>query len=130
MKEELMGKIIIMIDDIQLHAELYDTPTAGAIRKLLPIESVVSTWGEEIYFNIPLRKGLEPDARREVAIGELGYWPEGPAFCIFFGRTPASTSAEPRAYSPVNVFGRILENPVVLKDVKDNAAIRVDQYIG
>jgi len=125
-----MAKIIIMAGDIQVHAELYDTPTAGAIQKILPLESVVSTWGDEIYFNIPLRKDPEPDARRDVAIGEMGYWPEGPAFCIFFGRTPASTSDNPRAYSPVNVFGKVIEDSAVLRNVMNNTVIRVDNYYG
>jgi uncharacterized protein len=125
-----MAEIIILIGDIQLHAELYDTPTAEAVRKVLPLESVVSTWGEEIYFNIPLKQQLETDARQDVLIGEIGYWPEGPAFCIFFGPTPVSTSGNPRAYSPVNVFGKIMEDPAALKSIRDNTAIRVEKYHG
>jgi uncharacterized protein len=126
----IMAKIIIKVADIELHALLYDTPTAQGIKQILPIESIVSTWGEEIYFDIPLKNDLEADARQDVRIGDLGYWPEGPAFCIFFGPTPVSTSGNPRAYSPVNVFGKILEDPAVLKTVRNNTLIRVDLYPG
>ena len=68
---------------------------------------------------------VETDARTEVAIGDLGYWPVGSAFCIFFGPTPVSTDDTPRAYSPVNVFGRITGDASLLKSVRDGAGIRV-----
>ena len=106
-----MSRIVITIEGIILTAELYETETAKAVDRLLPIKGTASLWGEEVYFTIPLRMGLHADAREEVDPGELGYWPEGPAFCIFFGRTPVSVSEKPRAYSPVNVFGRILGDP-------------------
>jgi hypothetical protein len=68
---------------------------------------------------------LEPDAREEVEVGDLGYWPTGPAFCIFFGPTPVSTDQKPRAYSPVNIFGRTLQDTRVLKVIGGGAVIRV-----
>ncbi len=125
-----MAKIMIIAGDIMLRAQLYDTPTARAIEQILPVQGTVSTWGNEIYFNIPLEQELEPDARRDVEVGELGYWPEGPSFCIFFGPTPVSTSENPRAYSPVNVFGRTLEDPKSLRGVQNDEPIRVDIYYG
>lgn len=125
-----MAKIMIIAGDIMIRAQLYDTPTAKAIEGILPVQGTVSTWGDEIYFNIPLEQELEPDARRDVEVGELGYWPEGPAFCIFFGPTPVSVSGKPRAYSPVNVFGRALEDPRSLKSVQNDETIRVDLYHG
>lgn len=125
-----MAKIMIIAGDIMIRAQLYDTPTARAIEQILPVQGTVSTWGDEIYFNIPLEQGLEPDARQDVEVGELGYWPEGPAFCIFFGKTPVSISGNPRASSPVNIFGRTLEDPKSLKSVQSDETIRVDLYHG
>jgi hypothetical protein len=71
------------------------------------MEGRANVWGDEIYFEIPLTAASEPDARAEVEVGELGYWPMGSAFCIFFGPTPVSTDEQPRAYSPVNILGRV-----------------------
>lgn len=125
-----MAKIMIIAGNIMIRAQLYNTPTAKAIAQILPVQGTVSTWGDEIYFNIPLEQKLEPDARQDMEVGELGYWPEGPAFCIFFGPTPVSTSGKPKAYSPVNVFGRVLEDPRPLKSVQSDELIRVDLYHG
>jgi len=103
-----LEKAIISVGSLSITAELYDTPTAKLIMQSLPLEGTVNVWGEEIYFEIPLKIELEPEARADVDVGELGYWPSGPAFCIFFGPTPVSTSNKPRAYSPVNIFGRVI----------------------
>jgi hypothetical protein len=121
-----MKKIIISVKDISIEAELFDTPTAKAIDEILPLEGTVNVWGEEIYFQIPLKMDLEPDARETVDIGDLGYWPTGPAFCIFFGPTPVSTDKKPRAYSPVNIFGRTLQDARVLKNAAGGAVIRIN----
>ena len=75
--------------------------------------------------HIPVAVEAEEDARADVAVGELAYWPMGSAFCIFFGPTPVSTGTEPRAYSPVNVFGRIEGDTAVLRSVPDGPPIRV-----
>ena len=120
-----MVKIMIEVEKISMEAELLDTPTAGKIADALPLEGSVNVWGDEIYFSIPLTFELEPDASQDVAIGDLGYWPAGPAFCIFFGPTPVSTGNQPRAYSPVNVFGRVLDNPEPLKSVSNGATIKI-----
>ena len=95
-------------------AELFDTPTAEAIRKAMPLEGAANRWGDEIYFEVPVYVEQEPGAREEVGIGDLGYWPVGNAVCIFFGPTPASRGSQPRAASPVNVFGKIAGNPATL----------------
>jgi hypothetical protein len=101
-------KIIkIHAGEIEVQAELNDSETAAAIHEILPVEGTANLWGEEIYFEIDLALEPEADAREAVEVGDLAYWPEGRAFCIFFGPTPASTDSRPRAYSPVNVFGRI-----------------------
>jgi hypothetical protein len=120
-----MREILITAGNISVRAELDDTPTAREILKILPLKGSVHRWGEEIYFSIPLEMGLEPDARQEVETGALGYWPEGPAFCIFFGRTPVSTGANLKAYSPVNVIGKVVQDPAQLKDVPEGAPIAI-----
>src|SRR5687767_4253669 len=103
-----MRQITITAGDVSAPAELYDGPTADAVWQALPLEAAASTWGDEIYFSIPVQANEEPDARADVAVGDLGYWPPGHAFCIFFGRTPASSDGDPRAASPVNVIGRVI----------------------
>ena len=118
-------KISISVADVTLEAELNDSPTAREIFEMLPLEGRANVWGDEIYFTIPLNLALEDDARAGVAVGDLAYWPSGPAFCIFFGPTPVSTDENPRAYSPVNVFGRITGDARRLKGVANGAAVQV-----
>jgi hypothetical protein len=120
-----MNPIIIFIEGISLPAELNDSPTARHIWEALPIEGQASTWGDEIYFEIPVVAEQEPDARAEVEVGELGYWPVGHAFCIFFGPTPASVDERPRAYSPVNILGRVVGDATRLRAVRSGAAVRL-----
>lgn len=120
-----MGKIKIEVEDLSLEAELNETPTAQKILNILPIEGSANVWGEEIYFDIPLTAELEPDAREDVEVGDLGYWPVGPAFCIFFGPTPVSSGDTPRAYSPVNVFGKVVGDAKQFKTVASGAKIRI-----
>jgi hypothetical protein len=120
-----MNPIIISIEGISLPAELNDSPTARRIWEALPIEGRASTWGDEIYFEIPVVAGQEPDARAEVEVGELGYWPVGHAFCVFFGPTPASVDERPRAYSPVNILGRVVGDATRLRAVRSGAAVRL-----
>jgi hypothetical protein len=121
-----MQQILISTRDISIKASLSDTPTAQEIFKLLPIKGKANVWGEEIYFTIPLEIGLEPGATQDVEVGALAYWPSGPALCIFFGPTPVSTGDEPRAYSPVNIIGRTMDDPAPLKTVRDGAEILVE----
>ena len=120
-----MKKINISVGSVSLEAEMFDTPTANKILDALPFEGSANVWGDEIYFDIPLHLEQEPDARAEVEIGDLAYWPAGPAFCIFFGPTPVSTSDQPRAYSPVNVFGKVLGDAKQFKEVSNGAAVRI-----
>jgi len=120
-----MNKIIISTEGINLTATLNDTLTAQSIFDILPIEGKAKVWGEEIYFEIPLQLKQDSDAKADVEVGELGYWPVGSAFCIFFGPTPVSTDEKPRAYSPVNVFGKIEGDAKQLKKVPDGAVVGV-----
>ena len=117
--------ITITVSGITVEAELNDSSTAAGILEILPVEGRANVWGEEIYFDIPLNIDQEPDARVDVAVGDLAYWPAGPAFCIFFGPTPVSTDEKPRAYSPVNVFGRVIGDAGQLKAVADGSKITV-----
>jgi hypothetical protein len=121
------NNITISVNDVRLEAELGTSATAVKILEALPFESIVNTWGDEIYFTIPVAVQQEHDARAEVEIGELAYWPMGKAFCIFFGPTPVSRDDKPRAYSPVNVFGRVLGDATALKGITNGARIRVNR---
>ena len=113
-----MTNIVISAGGVSVEAELNDGPTARAILDALPITAHVNLWGDEIYFEIPVHVPQCPDARVEVEVGDLGYWPMGHAFCIFFGPTPVSTGNEPRAASPVNVIGRVVGDAEQLRDVE------------
>ncbi len=120
-----MKRITISVADITLCGELNDSETATELWHALPIEGSANTWGEEIYFEIPVVADLEEDARADVAVGEIAYWPTGRAFCVFFGWTPASTDDRPRAASAVNVLGRVVDDATDLKAVTDGALVRL-----
>ena len=120
-------KIIISAGTVSLPAELNDSPTAQQIAAALPITGQANTWGDEIYFEIPVIAKQEATARPEVEVGELGYWPVGHAFCIFFGPTPVSTDDRPRAYSPVNILGRVVGGDATqLRNVRDGSLVRIE----
>ena len=119
-------KIIITAGDVTLDAELNQSETAQRIFDALPLEGRANVWGEEIYFEIPLQLEMETDARADVEVGDLGYWPTGTAFCIFFGPTPVSINEKPRSYSPVNVVGRVLGDTALFRMVTDSALIRLE----
>ncbi|MBA7619717.1 hypothetical protein ES703_27058 [subsurface metagenome] len=122
-----MGKTIkIKAGNVEVTAELNETKTAGAIWEALPIKGNANCWGDEIYFSIPVSLE-EEDAQELVGMGDLGYWPPGTAFCLFFGPTPMSRGQEIRPASPVNVVGRIIGDPAVLKQVASGAEIAVEE---
>jgi len=122
-----MGKRIrIRANAVEVIAELNDTRTAEAIWEALPIRSQVSLWGQEIYFSIPIHLELE-EGQEVVNIGDLGYWPPGSAFCIFFGPTPASQGEEIRPASPVSVFGRVTSDITVLKQVASGTEVTIER---
>jgi hypothetical protein len=111
---------------VSAQATLDGSRTAQAIWGALPIEATAQTWGDEIYFAIPVSLP-EDDARAVVERGDLGYWPPGRAFCIFFGPTPASRGDECRPASPVNVFGRVEGDPGVFRAVRAGARVRLER---
>jgi hypothetical protein len=120
-----MARIRFDFGPLTLDADLLDTPTAGAIASALPITSSVLTWGEEIYFDVPVEVAREPDARAVITPGEIAYWPQGPAIAIGFGRTPISKGNETRLASPCNVFAMALGSVKVLSKVKTGTKVEV-----
>ena len=118
--------ISIKAGTIQVQAELNSTRTARALLAILPVKATANTWGDEIYFDVPLTAEIE-DGRQVVEMGDVAYWPDGPSLCLFFGRTPASRGDEIRAASPVTVLGRILGDPKVLKSVRSGAEVTVEK---
>ena len=120
-----MPRIRFEFAALSLDAELLDTPTATAILAALPLTSSAMTWGEEVYFEIPVQVGREKTARAIVTPGEIAYWPDGPAIAIGFGRTPISQGDETRLASPCNVFARALGDVKTLAAVKAGTKVKV-----
>ncbi|MGH6674169.1 MAG: cyclophilin-like fold protein [Xanthobacteraceae bacterium] len=110
---------------LTLDAELLDTPTAKVITAALPIEASALTWGEEVYFDIPVTVRREAGARAVVTLGEIAYWPDGHAIAIGFGRTPISKGDETRLASPCNVWAKALSDVKALKAVRAGTKIKV-----
>ncbi len=120
-------KIKIALAELEVMADLNESDTARALWEALPFESEASTWGDEIYFETPVRHRLDPGAKAEVEVGTLAYWPTGSALCLFFGPTPASRGGQPRAASPVNIVGRFRGDPAALRRVPDGTRVRVSR---
>ena len=118
-------EVRISSGSVEMSATLNDTATARSVVVALPIQASANTWGDEIYFGIPVDAGLE-EGQEVVEMGELGYWPPGRAFCIFFGRTPASRGDEIRPASAVTVVGKINGDPTVFKQVRSGAQITIE----
>ena len=110
-------RIKITIDTVEMEAELNDTPTAQQLAAALPVRTSFSTWGDEIYFPIPVDTPLDDSAQEVVELGDLGYWPPGKAFCIFFGQTPVSQPGKIMPASAVNVIGRVVGDATQFKRV-------------
>ncbi len=99
--------------------------TAQAIRNILPLTAAANTWGDEIYFSIPMTLELE-NGQEVVEMGDLGYWPPGRAFCIFFGTTPASQGDEIRPASAVTVVGKVQGEVTTLKQVSAGEQVSIE----
>ena len=125
--EKIAKKLRILLGELEIEGELNNSRTAQLILEALPIETETSLWGEEIYFAIPVKAELDSGAREVVLMGDLGYWPTGRAFCIFFGPTPASRGDEIRAASAVNLIGKIVSDPKLLKKVKEGVRVRLEK---
>ena len=120
-------KIVIKTESNVFEGELNESVTGKAIYGALPIRAKGQRWGGEIYFSIPVSCELEEDSREVLEEGELGYWPPGKAFCIFFGPTPASGGDEIRAASAVNIVGRMKGDLSGLWDVPDGAEVCIEK---
>jgi uncharacterized protein len=120
-----MPQIRFEFATVTMEAELLDTPTAKAILAALPITSSALSWGEEVYFSVPVEVAREQTARAIVTPGEIAYWPDGPAIAIGFGRTPISQGNETRLASRCNVFARALGDVKTLAGVKAGTKVKV-----
>jgi hypothetical protein len=121
-------EILVLVNDLRLHGFLGDSPTAQALADALPITGKAQLWGEEIYFPVPqVVAELDDTAAVVVNIGDLGYWPTGRAFCIFFGLTPGSVPGEIRPASAVNLVGRLTDDPCCLTTVAEGTPVRIER---
>jgi uncharacterized protein len=120
-----MTRIRFDFGTLSLEAELFDTPTARAVAAALPLASSVLTWGEEVYFEVPVKVAREKGARAVVTPGEVAYWPEGHCIALGFGRTPISQGDETRLASPCNIFGKALGDVKALAKVRPGTRVEV-----
>lgn len=120
-------RVRIIIENREIRAELFDTECAKRILESLPIESTINEWGDEFYFSCSVEMPLDSTATTKVKVGDIGYWPPGKALAIFFGKTPASTGDDPVAASEVNLVGRLIDNPFILKSLKGARKIRIER---
>jgi hypothetical protein len=122
-----MRKVKITAGDVTAIGVMNNNATADAIWEALPISARGNTWGDEIYFGIPVHVDEAEDANDVVEMGALAYWPPGNAFCIFFGKTPASKEDECRAASAVNAVGKIEGDPEVFKEVPGGSTVTLEK---
>ena len=120
-----MARLRFDFGTLTLDAELLDTPTGRAVAAALPVSSSALTWGEEVYFEVPVQVPAEADARAVVTPGEIAYWPEGHCIALGFGRTPISRGDETRLASPCNIFAKALGDVKALAAVRAGATVKV-----
>ena len=121
-------EIKIQIGSLSVEAELNDSATAKKVAEALPIKASFNTWGDEIYFTIPVNAELDETAREEVELGDLGYWPSGKAFCIFFGQTPMSEPGRIVPASAVNIIGRVIGDATQFKEVMHEKEVTLTRH--
>jgi len=121
------AKIKITVMNIVADAELFDTATAKSVADALPFEAKPNEWGDEFYFEIPVKLPPDETATTEVSLGDIGYWPPGNAIAIFFGPTPMSKGAEPVPASEVNIVGKIIGDATIFRKAKGASVIRLER---
>jgi hypothetical protein len=121
------AKIRITVENIVMDAELADTATARSVAAVLPLETEPNEWGDEFYFEIPVKMPLDETATTKVSVGDIGYWPPGNALAIFFGPTPMSRGADPVPASEVNIVGRITGDATILREAKGARLVRLER---
>ncbi|MBN1780520.1 hypothetical protein JW948_05290 [bacterium] len=121
--------IRICFGDTCIRARLLPNRSADAVWQSLPLEAVVNTWGQELYFSLPLDIPMDNDAREILEPGDLAYWPVGQTFCLFFGPTPVSTDHRPRAASAVNIFGKVDDDLEKLRYILSGDRVSVDRLM-
>jgi uncharacterized protein len=119
-------RIVLKTPEKDFLIDLNDSATADAVYLALPLEAYVNVWGEEIYFEIPVHLKLE-NGKKAMEVGEVAYWPQGDAFCVFFGPTPVSKGSKPEAYSPVSPIGLVVADAESLKELGDRTLIRLEK---
>ncbi len=122
-----MAKLRIQAGKARFEVELADTPTSAAVLAALPFSSTAQTWGEEVYFETPVKAKLEAGAKQVVEPGTVCFWVEGCALALPYGPTPASKGAEPRLVTPCNVLGRLTGDPRALAKVRAGDSVEVEK---
>lgn len=122
-----MRLVKITVGGVALTAELFDTPTAEAIWRALPIDSTANTWGDEVYFAVPVDVALEADAKDVVEAGELAFWVEGRSIAIGYGPTPISHGDEIRLAAKTNIWGRARDDVTRLKAARGGDRVTVER---
>jgi uncharacterized protein len=121
------AKIKITVMNIVADAELFDTATAKSVADALPIDAKPNEWGDEFYFEIPVKLPPDETATTKVSVGDIGYWPPGNALAIFFGPTPMSKGTEPVPASEVNIVGKIIGDATIFRKAKGASVIRLER---
>ena len=121
------ARIAIRWADQMVMATLENTPSASALLAALPCDSSANTWGDEVYFSVPVACRLEADARQVVDPGAVCYWVEGRSLALPYGPTPVSKGSECRLVAKVNVLGRIEGDARALASIRDGDRIRVER---
>lgn len=121
-----MDRILMRTRYERWEIELNDTLAAFKLYDVLPLEREINVWGGELFFSVPVDCELE-NGRKIMEVGEVAFWPEGNAFCVFFGRTPASTMSKPEAYSPVTPIGRVLGEVSTMSDLSDRTRVTLER---
>ena len=120
-------RISISVGETTVEGELFDTPSALTLAAKLPITAVPLEWGDEFYFPVPIDEPLDDTAAVKVNVGDIGYWPPGPALALFFGPTPASTGEEPVAASEVNIVGRVIGDATILREARGARTVTMER---